>query len=122
MYEADKPGTFGLYPPAFSNRLEVAWRSSTSFQERPRGRVTFEYDPLTMTQTNMETRGRRLMKRTLVAEVDQQAEAQRVAALAAHNAAHWDLTACNARRNAGKGSAGGARSRSQSQHRRVPQR
>ena len=73
---------------------------------RPRDNVEFVCNVEECWQMNDETKGRRVIRRILIAEMEWTKVAERKAAVEQHNASHFTLEACHRRT--------GRRSRSQS--------
>ena len=114
LVEADRAGQWWQYDVQHATRLEAAWMDSRTIRHAPRGTVQFEYDCVNMTQTNLETNGRRLMRRTLVDPDELAAERQRREAITNFNAQNWTSTAVDARRGNHSRSRGASRSASRS--------
>lgn len=114
--QGDRPLHWIDYDQAFCERLEAAFHNGFSaFQWAPRGTVVFEYDTRELTQTNLETNGRRIMRRILVEIRDVDLLPNRLRTAEVWNMENWTRDQLNRRRGR---SSSGSRTRSTSRARR----
>ena len=119
-WEYSDQGSWYTYSRRFMDRLEQYYQSpgpEKAFTWKPRGNVEFEYNVQEMWQMNLETKGRRCIRRVLTWAAEWEALPEREAAVLKHNADNKNLDACYARtgrqsRSQGAGPARTARSRS----------
>ena len=117
-WQYDDGGWWHSYTRSFSDRLEQCLRtqSAKEIRFRPCGNVEFVYNLEELWQMNDETKGRRVIRRILIAEMEWTKVAERRAAVEQHNASQFTLEACHRRtgRKSRSQSASGSQSRSQS--------
>ena len=119
-WEYSDQGSWYTYSRRFMDTLEQYYQSpgpQKAFTWKPRGNVEFEYNVQEMWQMNLETKGRRCIRRVLTWAAEWEALPEREAAVLKHNADNKTLDACYARtgrqsRSQGAGPARTARSRS----------
>ena len=107
-WQYDDNGWWANYTRDFSDRLEQCYQESTvkEFRCKPRGNIEFVYNVVDFWQMNLETKGRRLIRRILILETEWLELAARRAAVEKHNLVHQSMDACYKRT--------GRRTRSQS--------
>ena len=115
-WQYDDGGWWANYTRDFSDRLEEWYQDSkgAEFRCKPRGNVEFAYNVEEFWQMNLETQGRRLIRRILTLETEWQKLGDRRAAVEKHNLVHQTMDACYKRtgRRTRSQSAAGSQSRS----------
>ena len=107
-WQYDDNGWWANYTRDFSDRLEQCYQESSvkEFRCKPRGKIEFVYNVDEYWQMNLETQGRRLIRRILILETEWLRLADRRAAVEKHNLVNQTMDACYKRT--------GRRTRSQS--------
>jgi len=97
-WQYDDWGWWRNYTRDFSDRLEQCYQlNSMTFRCKPRGNIEFVYNVDEFWQMNMETQGRRLIRRNLILETEWLRLADLRAAVEKHNLEHHNLGACHNR-------------------------
>ena len=114
--EGERRGTWIDYNDTYAIRLEHAYNMNPrgSFTARPGLRVDFEYNTLHMYQENLETSGRRHIRRVIEPLDEFQSREASRAAMVTHNEENWTADRLNQARGNQRG---GARPKS---HSRTP--